>query len=226
MKKQDFLFFGAFILLFLPFFLNNDVYGFYKNFNHGHGMLMAFIKFSILATIGELIGLRIKTGKYYQTGFGLLPRAIVWGFIGLTIKLAFIIFASGTPVFLAYLGMDDAASVMQGGFGISKLIVAFSISFAMNIIYAPVMMTFHKVSDIHIISNGGTLRGFMTPPRPGKILSEMNWQVMWGFVFKKTIPLFWIPAHTITFLLPPDMQILFAALLGITLGTILAVAGK
>jgi hypothetical protein len=49
---------------------------------------------------------------------------------------------------------------------------------------------------------------------------------MWGFVFKKTIPFFWIPAHTITFLLPPDVQVLFAALLGIALGTILAVAGK
>jgi hypothetical protein len=43
-------------------------------------------------------------------------------------------------------------------------------------------------------------------------------------VFKKTIPLFWIPAHTITFLLDPDYQVLFAAFLGIMLGAILAVA--
>ena len=226
MKKSDIIFWGAFILLFLPFFLSSDVYGFYKSFNHDHGMITAFVKFSILATMGELIGLRIKTGKYIQAGFGILPRAIVWGFIGLTIKLAFIIFATGTPAFLSYMGLSEASITMNGGFGISKLIVAFSISVAMNIIYAPVMMTFHKMSDIHIISNGGTLRGFLTPMQPGKIFSEMNWQVMWGFVFKKTIPFFWIPVHTITFLLPPDVQVLFAALLGIALGVILAVAGK
>ena len=52
----------------------------------------------------------------------------------------------------------------------------------------------------------------------------MNWDVMWNFVFLKTIPLFWFPAHTITFLLPPDFQVLFAALLGIALGLILAFA--
>jgi len=226
MKKSDIIFWGAFILLFLPFFLSSDVYDFYKSFNHDHGMITSFVKFSILATMGELIGLRIKKGEYIQAGFGILPRAIVWGFIGLTIKLAFIIFATGTPAFLSYMGLGEAAVAMKGGFGISKLIVAFSISVAMNIIYAPVMMTFHKMSDIHIISNGGTLKGFLTPMQPGKIFSEMNWQVMWGFVFKKTIPFFWIPAHTITFLLPPDVQVLFAALLGIALGVILAVAGK
>jgi hypothetical protein len=225
-KKQDFYFLGILILLFLPFFISKDVYDFYKEFNHNHGMVTAFLKFAILATLGELIGLRIKTGAYYETGFGVLPRAIVWGFIGLTIKLAFVIFASGTPVFLSYMGMSDATVAMTGSFSTTKLFVAFCISVAMNIIYAPVMMTFHKISDIHIVSNGGTLKGFFTPVHFDKILTGMNWDVMWNFVFKKTIPFFWIPAHTITFLLPPDVQVLFAALLGIALGMILAVAGK
>jgi hypothetical protein len=48
--------------------------------------------------------------------------------------------------------------------------------------------------------------------------------VQWGFVFKKTIPLFWYPAHTLTFLLPAEYRILFAALLGIVLGVLLSVA--
>jgi hypothetical protein len=48
--------------------------------------------------------------------------------------------------------------------------------------------------------------------------------VQWGFVFKKTIPLFWFPAHTITFLLPAHLQVLFAAVLSIFLGIILSVA--
>jgi hypothetical protein len=55
-------------------------------------------------------------------------------------------------------------------------------------------------------------------------LSSLNWKVQWDFVFKKTIPLFWIPAHTITFMLPGEFQVLFAASLSIVLGLLLSVA--
>jgi len=50
--------------------------------------------------------------------------------------------------------------------------------------------------------------------------------VMWNFIFKKTIPFFWIPAHTITFLLPAEFRVLFAAVLGIALGLILAIGSQ
>lgn len=94
----------------------------------------------------------------------------------------------------------------------------------MNIIYAPVMMTFHKITDTHIINNNGKLSCLYKKIQFANIFKSINWDVQWNFVFKKTIPFFWIPAHTITFLLPTDFQILFAALLGIILGLILAVA--
>ena len=58
-----------------------------------------------------------------------------------------------------------------------------------------------------------------------EIFKNINWDVQWHFVLKKTIPFFWFPAHTITFLLPPDFRVLFAAVLGIALGTLLAFAG-
>lgn len=45
-------------------------------------------------------------------------------------------------------------------------------------------------------------------------------------MLKKTIPLFWFPAHTITFLLPGTWQVLFAAVLGVALGVILALANN
>jgi len=224
MKKKDLIFALAVIAIFSPFFWSNTTYETYTGFNVQHGMIMAFIKFAILATLGEVIGLRIKTGKYIQKGFGVIPRAIVWGFIGLTIKMAFIIFATGTPEFLAYLGLNDARTLMQGDLSWNKLLVAFCISAAMNIIYAPVMMTFHKITDIHIITQGGTIRGFFTPIRFAAIFGMINWDVQWNFVFKRTIPLFWIPAQTITFLLPEEFRVLFAAFLGIVLGILLAVA--
>jgi len=223
-KRQDIYFVAGFVLLFLPFFASSKVYDAYTHFNHYHGFIMAFIKFAILATLGEVIGLRIKTGKYTQPGFGVLPRAVVWGFLGITIKLAFIIFASGTPAFLEYMGLQNAKGIFSGDFSGSKLLIAFSISAAMNLIYAPVMMTLHKITDTHILSTGGTIKGLLTPIPFSKILTGLNWNVQWNFVFKKTIPFFWIPAHTITFLMPSDFRVLFAALLGIVLGVILAVA--
>ena len=48
--------------------------------------------------------------------------------------------------------------------------------------------------------------------------------MQWNFVFKKTIPFFWIPAHTLTFCLPADLQVLFAAICGVALGLILSIA--
>jgi len=224
MKLQDFLIIALIVVLFAPFILSKQIFNIYEIFNHEHGMVTSFIKFAILATLGESIGLRIKKGVYNQVGFGLLPRAIVWGFLGLTIAMSFQIFATGTPSFLEYLGMSNASKTMTEAFSIKKLLVAFSISAAMNLIYAPVMMTLHKITDIHIINGGGSLSGFFRPVKFGEIMSTLNWDIQWNFVFKKTIPLFWIPAHTITFLLSPDYRVLFAAFLGIMLGILLATA--
>ena len=152
-------------------------------------MWMSFIKFAILSTVGELIGLRISTGNYYKPGFGILPRALVWGIFGMGINFAFIVFSTGVPAFITYLGL-------------------------------------HKITDTHILATGGSLKGFFTPIPMGQIMQAMNWNVQWNFVFKKTIPFFWIPAHTVTFLLPAESRILFAALLGVALGIILAVAAR
>lgn len=226
MKKSDIIVIIACILCFLPFFVSDTVYDFYNSFNADHGMITSFIKFAILATFGEVIGLRIRTGYYIQKGFGLIPRAIVWGVLGLTIKLAFVVFAVGTPAFLSYLGIKEASTAMQSSMSLMKILVAFSISATMNIIYAPLMMTFHKITDTHIINNGGTLAGFFRPIKFGEIFTNLNWNVQWNFVFKKTIPFFWIPAHTITFLLPAEFQVLFAAILGIVLGVLLAIASQ
>lgn len=224
MKAKDFLFILFLFALFLPFYFSSDLFAAYKSFNHHHEMIMSFVKFGFLATLGEIIGQRIRTGNYFNKGFGIVPRIIIWGFIGVTINMAFIIFSSGTPVLIEYLGVKNAATALNNPMSAEKILVAFSTSTAMNIIYAPVMMTFHKITDTHILTNGGTLPGFFRPIQFRKIFINLNWDVQWNFVFKKTIPFFWIPAHTITFLLPPDFRVLFAALLGMALGTILAIA--
>ena len=76
MKRTDFYFMLIVVALFAPFFLSESLYAGYQSFNAEHGMIMSFIKFAILSTLGELLGLRISTGNYYRTGFGVLPRAV------------------------------------------------------------------------------------------------------------------------------------------------------
>jgi len=212
---------GAF---FLPFFMFDRLFDAYYRFNLEHGLVMSFIKFFFLATLGEVIGLRIRTGRYHRQGFGLLPRAIVWGFLGVSIYMAFAIFASGTPLLLEKIGFRDATALLHSGLSWKKVIVSFGISTALNLFYAPVLMTFHKITDIHILETGGTVKGFFSPIAFARIFEKINWEVQWNFVFKRTIPLFWIPAQTITFLLPEEYRVLFAAFLGIVLGVLLAIA--
>lgn len=226
MKRKDVYFILAVVIFFLPFILCEDVFKAYEGFNKEHGMIMSFIKFAILATMGETIGLRIRAGVYNQKGFGIIPRAIVWGFLGLTINLAFVIFSSGTLKFLDYMGMQNVKETFEGTLTLNKVLIAFCISTFMNTIYAPVMMTLHKITDTHIMNNGGTITGFLRPIQMGEMFKSINWDIQWNFVFKKTIPFFWIPAHTITFILPQDYRVLFAAVLGIALGVILSLAAR
>lgn len=224
MRSKDYIIILVFIGLFLPFFLSADLYALFVQLSKAHPYLMAFLKFGVLATLGETLGYRIKTGNYPAANFGLMPRAIVWGFLGITIAIAFKIFSNGTPVVLSSLGMADAPASMAGGFSGLKLLTAFCISVAMNVIYAPVMMTTHKVTDTHIEMHKGSIASLLKPIPVGEILGKINWNVQWNFVFKKTIPLFWFPAHTITFLLPAHLQVLFAAVLSVFLGIILSIA--
>ncbi len=197
MKKQDWLVILIVVVVLAPFFIPaTGFFAWFEASTKAHPFIMAFFKFAILATFGEMLALRIREGVYNKKGFGIVPRMMVWGFLGMCIAMAMIIFKSGVPAFLGVIGGCScpaevfAAPELTWG----KVGVAFAVSVLMNTIFAPVMMTFHKC-------------------------------VQWNVVFKKTIPLFWFPAHTITFILPPTFQVLFAALLGVALGLILALAG-
>lgn len=227
MKRTDLYFIVAIAAIFLPFFLSAPLYEWYSTFNASHGMVMSFLKFGILSTLGEMLGCRISTGKYVTPTFGVLPRMVVWGFLGMGINMTMIIFSKGTPMFMQYMGMTNAVEAFTAdGFSMDKLWVALAVSVAMNTIFAPVFMTFHKVTDAHIAAHNGSLKALVTPIPMAERLGTLNWQAQWGFVFRKTIPFFWYPAHTITFLLPAEQRVLFAALLGIVLGVLLAVSVK
>ncbi len=191
--------------------------------NSNHPYIASFLKFALLSTLGEIIGAVILK-KYDPSSFGMIPRMVIWGVLGIFIAMAMKIFSSGAPVLLASLGVDGVDLAMKEGLTLKKVLGAFSISLAMNFIFAPVMMTVHKITDMHIAAYQGKIICLLKPINVEKYMCELDWKRHWDFVLKKTIPLFWIPAHTITFCLPPEYQVLFAALLGVALGVILSIA--
>lgn len=227
MKRQDLYFAIVMLAIFLPFFLSADLYDWYKTFNAEHAMIMAFLKFGILATLGEMLGCRISTGNYTTPNFGVIPRMVVWGILGVAIAMAMMVFKSGIPAFITAMGGGElVAQFYMDGITFGKFVVALSISVMMNTFFAPVFMTFHKITDTHIAECGGKLKALFTPIPMRRLITTLNWDRQWSFIFKKTIPLFWYPAHTITFMLPGEYQVLFAALLGVALGVILAIGAR
>lgn len=175
MKKQDFLFIILVVVVFLPFFLSDAVYDWYKSFNAEHGMVMSFLKFAILSSLGEVLGLRISAGVYNRKGFGIIPRMVVWGILGMGINAAMIIFSKGVPQFMEYMGMANAAATFTSeAMSLDKVLVALAISVTMNTIFAPVFMTFHKITDTHILMCGGSIKSLITPIPMTKIITGLN----------------------------------------------------
>ncbi len=224
MKRSDIIFIIVFTGLFIPFFLSSGLYEFFVWFSTDLAFTASFIKFAILATMGEMLGSRIRTGIYLPQGFALLYRAVIWGFLGMTVKAAFMIFGGGTPLIMEHLGMDNPAAVMAGPVTGARVLLAFAISTFLNIFYAPVLMVTHRVSDLHIAAAAGDRRKLLTLPDVKRLLALIDWNSMWGIVLKKSIPLFWIPAQTVNFLLPEEFRMLVAALYSTLLGVILALA--
>ena len=215
MNKND-KFVGLGVIAFLaPFFMFPALYAAFNQLTAEHAFFMSGVKFAVLATFGEVLGKRISSGSWSIKDFGVAPKMIVWFLLGVLIKMAFVVFAAGDPVVLSKFVSNPP-----------PLLVAISISLGLNLIFAPIFMTLHKITDMHIAAHDGKLSALLKPVDMAAMFSNINWQVHYGFVFKKTIPLFWIPAHTITFMLPANFQVLFAAMLGVALGVILALGGK
>jgi len=180
--------------------------------------IMGFIKTAILASMGEILVSRIKTGRYFS-GKGFMMKAIVWGFLGMIFVLIFKVFSSGV---IAAQSASLLPSIQQQTF-IQTLLTAFLISAIMNSFFAPSFMLLHRITDGYIELGSGTLKG-VCKVRLKHVIERIDFQSFIHFVIFKTIPFFWIPAHTITFILPETYRVLMAAYLSIALGILLTLA--
>lgn len=212
MKKGDFFWLFS-LTVFVVILIIAVTHKMFVKFTTEHAYLGGFIKFFLLATMGELLAIRIVTSDW-NIPKGLLYRAFIWGLLGMAMVLIFSVFAAGI------------ASALANGFlpgGNSQFAFAFFVSFVMNLSFAPTMMAFHRITDTFIDLKYENKKGKVTL---SEVIKRIDWDGFVSFVIMKTIPIFWIPAHTITFLLPPEYRVLSAAFLSIALGAILAFAKK
>ena len=209
MKKGDIIW-SIFLAIIVLFLLVPGTREIFKDLTASYPYLMGFIKFSILATMGELLSIRIVNKKWKRPN-GLFYRVVIWGFLGVVIVLVFDLFNSGVAA-------AQSKNLLPGES--SKFMLAFLTSALMNMIFAPTMMAFHRISDTYIEKTHKINRKINLE----KVVSSVNWGDFVSFVILKTIPFFWIPAHTIVFLLPDVYRIITAAFLSMALGAILAFA--
>ncbi len=211
MKAKNFfwsiLFAGFFLILAIP--VTRDQF---LGFSAIHPYMGGFVKFFVLATFGEVVGLKITSGKW-KLPSGVLYRAVVWGVLGMGITMFFPIFAGGVMA-------AQKGSYLPGA-GIHVL-SAFLISLLMNATFGPMLMSLHRVTDTYI-----DMKLDRREDTSIKVaINEINWSEFISFVILKTIPLFWVPAHTIVFIIPSEYRVLMAALLSVALGCILGFAKK
>ncbi len=195
------------VILIVP--QSREVFG---TLSGAHPMIMGFVKFALLATIGELIAMRISQ-KAWLLPSKLIWRMLIWGLIGAVLALLLKMYSGGVTFLLS-------EGILPGG-DIS-FVRAFATSVFMNATFGPVMMGFHKMTDTYLALSYEKKGGI----KLADVIDNVNWQVFVRFVLLRTIPIFWIPAHTITFMLPPEFQTIMAAFLSIALGIILSLKKK
>jgi len=97
-----------------------------------------------------------------------------------------------------------------------RIYTAILTSVIMNLTFGIVFMVIHRMSDTYI-----EMRTNHQKPTFQELIEAINWDAFISFVVFKTIPFFWIPAHTDTFTLPVQYRVVVAAYLSLILGVIL-----
>lgn len=178
-----------------------------------HPYIMGFLKFAILSIMGEFLAVRLVT-KQWKMVAGVLPKMLIWGVLGVAIVFMFALYTGGVD-------SAEAKGLIFTGFPDIKILRAFYISAIMNLTFGPVFMAAHRITDTWIEARINEPDNTI---KIGNIINSIDWGKFITFVVGKTIPVFWIPAHTVTFMLPDQYKVIFAASLSILLGLILSLA--
>ena len=206
--KGDILWLSS-LLIFTAFLVLPQPHQVFIQWTSNHPYWMGFIKFAFLATMGELLAIRLANRTWKNPG-GLIFKIIIWGLIGVLITFMFYFYSTGVSTVI------EQGEISPGNELLAHLISAFLTSVIMNLTFGIVFMGLHRMSDTYI-----EMRVNHKQPSLKELIETINWNAFLSFVVFKTIPLFWIPVHTITFLLPAYYRVVVAAYLSIVLGVIL-----
>lgn len=173
---------------------------------------MGFIKFFILATMGDLLGGRILKGEWIFPD-NMFLKGVIWGTIGMMVTLLFPLYNGGVIS-----AMDKGILPFKG----SKFFTAFFTSTVMNTTFGPTMYLYHKLMDTWLDKSVALKRR----SRVDEVAQSVDWNTFLGFSLLKTLPFVWIPLHTCVFFLPPAYRVLASAFLSIVLGVLVALSRK
>lgn len=164
----------------------------YTDFVTAQPILSAIIQFAVLGTLGDNVSYWIVERKIF------LPynlKTLLLKVIEWSILAVMIKYA-----FIGFHGFVETLinnSYLPQLNGIGK---AFAISTSMNLQFGPFLVIMHRLMD-----------NLIAGKQNWKNLDKGFYSLLW----------FWIPAHTITFILPKEFQIGLAALWSLALGIIL-----
>lgn len=157
-----------------------------------HPITTAMAQFAVLGTLGEMAS-KWMVEKRFFCPFG--PRGTLLRALGWAALAVCIKYA-----FTGFVGFVDglvAHGLLPQAGAAGK---AFSVSLAMNLQFGPFLVLTHRLID-----------------------NAIDGRPNWANLDKAFLSLlwFWVPAHTVTFLLPPDFRIGLAALWSLALGLLL-----
>ncbi len=174
----------------------------YVGLLESHPFAAAFLQFAVLGMLGEYISCLLRRRRLGAGIPKLLGKMAAWGVLGLIIKMAFAGFDGFTRSVFEKVGLSASARIVG-------LAVPFALAKSVftNTFFGPQMMLFHRWEDNLVMGAPGNYRGVKTA------IATLFW--------------FWIPAHTLTFLIrSEDLQITLAALWSVVLGLILGLAHR
>lgn len=211
-RKGDFLW-GFVILIWVLILVVPSARAVFIKVTDMHPYMGGFVKFAILASMGDLLGMRILREQWIIPR-GFIYKALVWGVLGIAITLVFTVFTAG------------AAAAQTAGrlpFAGSKLAQAFFGSAIMNLTFGPMLYVYHKFGDLFIDTKYEHRGGKVTVR---ELVDKVDWYTIVSFSWMKTCIFIWIPCHTIVFLLPPQYRVLASAFLSVLLGVLVAASKK
>lgn len=188
----------------------------FKTLSATHPYLMGFAKFAVLATAGELLAVRLAKKTWTLPSY-VWVRFLIWGVIGVWITYMMKIFGAGVDALMTAGLLPASENALLHTF-----IKAFFISATMNLSFGPTFMALHKCSDTFLDIRATGKRHISL----ANVIHKVDWEKFASFTLCKTVPLFWIPAHTVTFMLPSEYQVAMAAALSVALGIILNIKRK